>query len=258
MISKEKIELKLLAGIPIEVEGICKVHTPKLYEIASIGEENYHFYLHLCTSEPSKFLDKNSLLYNEYKNLSTYEFLLLYSTFSYLNGNEAEVNILTDSMSFFLKEKVCFSLNEDGEPFFYLEESGQKITNDIYEQIKQIIMIQNGLEIKDNEDKEFNPKNKKAQEIADKIKKAREKIKKIKNKMNKDDNITLADLISIFSSYYKSKINILDVWKLDIYQFNDQFQRMKINEEYEISIQSLLHGADPNEVKVKNFLTKIK
>src|SRR5690606_1864098 len=111
-----------------------------------------------------------------------------------------------------------FSLNEDGEPFFYLEESGQKITNDIYEQIKQIIMIQNGLEIKDNEDKEFNPKNKKAQEIADKIKKDREKIKKIKNKMNKDDNITLADLISIFSSYYKSKINILDVWKLDIYQ----------------------------------------
>ena len=34
-----------------------------------------------------------------------------------------------------------------------------------------------------------------------------------------------------------------EIMEYDLYQFNDQFNRLKIMEDYEVNVQALLHGA---------------
>ena len=46
--------------------------------------------------------------------------------------------------------------------------------------------------------------------------------------------------------------------KYDIYQFNDQFNRLKIMDDYEVNVQALLHGAKKENVNLTHWITKIK
>ena len=49
-----------------------------------------------------------------------------------------------------------------------------------------------------------------------------------------------------------------DIMQYDLYQFNDQFNRLKIMDDYEVSVQALLHGAKKEDVNLTHWITKIK
>ena len=70
------------------------------------------------------------------------------------------------------------------------------------------------------------------------------------------DEATLADLVSILASGFG--LTMADVMKYDIYQFNDQFNRLKIMDDYEVNVQALLHGAKKENVNLTHWITKIK
>ena len=54
------------------------------------------------------------------------------------------------------------------------------------------------------------------------------------------------------------KMKIEDVCEYDFFQFNNQFNRMKVVEDFKVNVQSLLAGADSKSIKLKHWLSKLK
>jgi hypothetical protein len=121
---------------------------------------------------------------------------------------------------------------------------------------QSIIKKRNCLE---NIDEEIdNPANEMAKILLEKRKKAREKLAKAKAQQNDEDGepLTIVDLISIYAEAEHMKLE--DVFQYDIYQFNNQFNRMKIFKNYDVNIQALLAGANSEEIDLQHWLGKIK
>ena len=95
-----------------------------------------------------------------------------------------------------------------------------------------------------------------AAQLLAKRKMLREKIHKSKKNMG-EDSISMADLISIFAE--AESMSLQDVYdRYDMYQFNNQFNRLKIMDDFHVNIQALLAGAKSEDVKLQHWLSKIK
>lgn len=235
MINSEN-KLKLLANIPFDVDGI-RINAKTLKEIAELGEEKHYNYLYhlLLSSKDMKIEDE----------ISTYDILKLLM----LNSTDEFKKTIINGLQYFISKDIKFA-NIDNTAFFYLDKI--LITSEIYEKIKEVLIYQNCISSEKKEEKK--KESERAKKIKEKIEKLKNKVKEIKKK--KDLDLTLNDLISSFVSYSKN-IDIFNVWNMSLYQFYDQLKRMQIVSDYEISIQSLLHGADANKVKIKHFISKL-
>lgn len=122
-----------------------------------------------------------------------------------------------------------------------------------FRSIQDVIRLRNGLQNIDEE--EDNPDNEAARRILQRRKEERLKRKKAKETEDGSD-ITLSDLVSIMASGLGMTMH--DIMQYDLYQFNDQFNRLKIMDDYEVNVQALLHGAKKEDVKLTHWITKIK
>ena len=238
MILKDDLELLLLSGLPISID-ICNLYPIKLKDIVKLGYSKYNYYISLL------LIDKSNLQ-NEEDDLSKVSnFDIIFH--SCLNYEQFRINYC-EMLELFFKKPIKL-----GKYFFYFDDNNNNIIcKDNFDNIISLLKEINCMINK--EDIEFNPANEKAKEIAERIKKAREKINKIKSKSG--ENLSLGDLISAFA-FYNKNTDLNSIFEMTIYQFNNQFQRMQLVNNYEISIQSLLHGADPKKVEIKNFITKL-
>lgn len=120
--------------------------------------------------------------------------------------------------------------------------------------MQSVIRQRNGLQ--DIEAEQDNPENEAARRVLQRRKEERLKRRKAKRSDEDESDITLSDLVSILASGLG--MTLQDVMAYDIYQFNDQFNRLKIMDDYEISVQALLHGAKKEDIHFTHWLTKIK
>lgn len=256
MIKRDE-NLRLLAGLPIHVNGVGDIYTKTLKEIAEIGESKYNQFLSILTVDIKDLdVDEESKQKLEEDNINT--FIILLSQCKNDQSGEFK-EMVENALSFFIGQEVVLILNAgvfyvgDKERLQTIENLDNEclLTNDNYEEFKRILLSQNC--IKEKKEK-YKPANKKAKRIAEKLKQSKEVINEQKSKSG--EKLDLYDLVSAFSAYSNS-VNIIDVWDLTFYQFNDQFQRTQLIEDYEISIQSLLHGADKNKVEIKHFIRKM-
>ena len=127
------------------------------------------------------------------------------------------------------------------------------ITQENFDDVQAVIRLRNGLQ--DIEEEEENPDNEAARRVLQRRKEERLKRKRLKE-VDEESAITLADLVSILASGFG--LTMADVMKYDIYQFNDQFNRLKIMDDYEVNVQALLHGAKKENVNLTHWITKIK
>ena len=126
-----------------------------------------------------------------------------------------------------------------------------------YDDFRMILKERNCLVDLDDIDEEYDPANEMARKLLEKRKKLREKVKKAKQSQNGDDGLTMADLISIFAE--AEHLPLQDVYdNYDVYQFNNQFNRLKIMDDFHVNIQALLAGAKSEEVNLQHWLSKIK
>lgn len=255
----DNIELQLLSGDPIplidykDIDNprlIGKVHPFTLKDIKDIGGELvFNSYIGALT------LDKDRLFKNEQNNLNEApditNFELIYSICSM---DEKFRDIYLKAMGFIFKEDVGMC-----NLGFYVGEMNidKVIDSTTYDTLIYIIKLQNCLEKISSETLD-NPGSEKARELLEKRKKLREKLNKIKNKDsdNNGEPLTLSDLVSILCANGNG-INIFNVWDLSFYAFNDQFNRMKMLDDYQVNIRSILAGADPKEIELKHWMSKI-
>lgn len=239
------LKLKLLAGDAIEINGIGYIRPLTLRQIKDMGYANYNEYV--------------SLLVTDLKETDTYKQLDI--------KDDVEVTIfdmclsLQDLMDKFVKaiknvfQIDCDLLYDKENHRIYLGDSDRFISNENLEDIREILLYQNCLKNVGELKKKYNPADEVSNRIAEKLKSAKKNIEKYKNKGSSDgSDIDLADIISAVStkSYHRDKINI---WDYTIYQLYDDFQRLRMVDDYDITIQSMLQGA--KDAKLKHWASKI-
>ena len=256
------IDLTLLTTDPVPLVDntditnpklICKVYPFTIRDIKDIGGELvFNSYLSALTINQDRLLQNKEDDSNNNEEVDIVDFHLAH----YICRVDEEFrNTYLKAMSFVLKENVgiCDLGFYVGELYEY------RIINDgNYDEFIHIVKLQNCIEKVDSKSNQDNPASDKAKELLEKRKKLREKLNKIKNKDSDDDGepLTLADLVSILCAN-GNNINIFNVWDLSFYAFNDQFNRMKMLDDYQVNIRSILAGADPKEIELKHWMSKI-
>lgn len=237
----EDLSLKLLGNLPIEIIDVGKIHPPTLREIVDMGYSRYNCLLANLLVDKNNISNSDNLA--EISNLTTYDIVnaLCYN-------NPVFLFELLQVFELFFKEELLYC--DKGFFYFGKLEDQRFIYKDNYELVKNIICEASCIKTKNNN---VNPINEHAKKIADDLERARQKINKVKAKTG--ETLTLNDLISSFASFNKMDINT--VFNYTMYQFDNQFKRMQLVNNYEISIQSLLHGADPKKVEIKDFIINL-
>lgn len=236
-------KLKLLAGDPIQFSDVGHIYPFTIRTIKDIGgEKEFNSYLNVLTM--GKELIKRTFgESNELDGLSDFEIIYLFISMD-INYK----NIVTKALRTILKKDIIAT------DYGFLVED-KVINNSNFDELVHIVKVQNCLKKLSNETEE-NPANDKARELLEKRKKARERLNKLKNNESDGEPLALDDLVSILCANGNG-INIFNVWDLSFYAFNDQFNRMKMFDDYQVSVQSLLAGADPNEIELKHWMSKI-
>ena len=229
-------EMKLLAGHPIYVDKI-PVYSPKLTNIALIDEHIYNLYSCLCLN-----LGINEIFNFPREHEDSFDNISLSYTDEVLGVFYLALEFFTGQV--FIKQK---HLNQ-----VYFASEKSVLYKDNYEQFMDIIKIVNCMDTKDK-----NVVIKRNAELDRKIEEAKQKInKKLNKKVSENEDIRLMDLISVLASKHNN-LNIMNVWDLNLYQFNDQFKRMQLIENHDIGIRQLLAGVDKKNVQLEHYIKKI-
>lgn len=254
MINSVDMQLKLLNGDPLPFEDTL-IHSVSLAQINQFGYLHYNHIVGLLCMDDN---DAKTHIPIDTEEASTF-LLIFLQVLSELQLKEQgrwnkDNESIHDPLIAFLS--LIFQYDVSFDPNYGFKIGSQNI---LYEnnfgKFREILRIQNCLS--EIEEEIENPDNEMTRHILFKRKQAREKLKKARSKTNGDEEnaITMADLVSIFAE--AEHLLLFDVFKYDIYQFNDQFNRMKIFEDYHVNIQALLSGAKKEDVKLKHWLSKI-
>lgn len=250
------LELNFLEGSPIEIEPNLYIHKVSFSDInkRKIGYLTYNRIINMICfdkNDVSKFINDN--------NIDVYTFLVLYAYQSILEKKENKTS--ETNQTFFIDELISVLQAifndtvylDENYGIFFVGHKGLSLNKNNFYTFQSIIKKRNCLE---NIDEEIdNPANEMAKQILDKRKKAREKLAKAKSD-DEDNHLTIADLISIYAQAEQMKLE--DVFQYDIYQLNNQMNRLKIFNDYEINIQALLAGAKSEDINLQHWLSKIK
>ena len=260
--NKIDLEHKLLKGSPINFCGIPLYHTT-IGEMVDFeyGYSVFNQILGLCVLEKSKFntmaLDNGETIegsafwyfyFNVINELKTQQPL-----FDYDGEKVFLYHILVSFFSTLFHKEVVFNADNG----FIIGQDKPIVLNDSnFDKFVELLKIRFGmLDTKELED-EDNPADERTRMLLEKRKKLREKVKKSKQN-DDDDGLQLTDLISIFAE--AENISPLYVYEnYDMYQFNNQFNRLKIMEDYQTNIRALLAGAKSEDINLQHWLSKIK
>jgi hypothetical protein len=237
------LNIELFLDDYIEIQNVGKLYCLTNNEIKKIKFSKYNQYLSVLCLEKEHIVQMLEDSFKD-KDVSTFEYLI---SASYHDLQFRQM--ILDALSTFFKQEIIFS--DKLLCFFVGDLINEKyIHQDNYEYIKFILKKQNGIQTIEPE--KF--ANSIAEQMAKKLKEMREKYNKSKN----DEQIyDYSDVLSSVSAKHHS-INPLNIGQLTIYQTLDQFKRLNKIDKFEIDIQSLLHGAKQEDIKLENWFSKIK
>ena len=244
-------ELKLLKGSPIYVDKIA-IYPITIGEITDdLGIDEYNLYLSLISISKEQYEITN-------EEITNFDIVCqICFTDNKLNDGRELKTVYLEALKQFLHKEVNFVVDDK---YAYLivnnidEDDYYFISNSNYDQIIEIIKYQNCL-INICEEDQNNPADEKTKQLLEKQKRARELLAKAK-KQGDGEILTLADLVSILISNGNG-ITPFNVWDMNFYMFNNQFNRMKMLDEYNINVRSLLAGAKAEDINLKHWMSKV-
>lgn len=244
------LKLKLFGGRPVLAKGYGNITPLKIREVVDVGYSEYMQCLNILTLEVKDFLKDSKDI-----DLSQYNVFELIIAF----GGEEVEKVFETSLSLFLggeaiidKESRRVFLKKSDEEILIVDKRN-------YSEIQEVIKWQNFINSFDEKKiSGFNPadeETRKLKEQMDAVAKKRDELKKKQNPNEEDDesNLDFYDILSAISSksYGVSELNVME---LTIYQVYRKFKRMEIIEQYDISIKSILAGAQ--NVKLKHWSSR--
>jgi len=228
-------ELRLLKGSSFFVDGI-EIKPFTIGEIVEIGHEKYQQMMNIFALEIEDVIKD---IPEELNDITVFDF--------YLNSGISELyNLLINCINLFFHPKNLQVIKNENLIFI----DDKIINRNNWKKISDIVKLQNCFK----KEEKYNPADPRTAELLRKRDEARKKVAKAKGSDN--DSLNFADLVSILSANGNG-IDIFNVWDLTFYSFNNQFARMKMLEDYDISIRSLLAGAKSEDVDLKHWMSKI-
>ena len=231
----DDIRLALMCGTDIPVPQIAlTIHQPRIKEIALMGEADF-FVAVQCLN-----INKDLMQQDRINSLITTNFQIFMMIMSENETKDKKratkqllsllfpnFNIMFSPRSIILqKEDIMITIDDDN---FELLQS----------YFKQIFCVSN----KNNQQAGFNPANKKAQEIAEKIMRGRKRVAQIKGQDN----------VSIFSQYLSiltvglSSMSLQELMNLTMFQLYDLVERYQLYINWDVDMRARLAGAQPEE-----------
>jgi len=244
-LNKHDLEHKLQRGSILYLDDI-PTYKVTLGEMADFGftkaqniisllcmdDDKAKEYLSDSTEQPSTFLFIVLNILQEYKQIENGEI-------NKRNFNDLFCKSIPSFLKILFKEEVVFDLDYG---FIIGEGNAYTINTTNYDKFRQILKNRNCLtDINDIEDI-GNPDNDMVKKLLEKRKNLREKVKKLKRSNAEAEHMPLQ--------------NVYDFY--DVYQFNNQFNRLKIMDDFHVNVQALIAGAKSEEVKLQHWLSKIK
>jgi len=237
-------QLKLLKGDPIKLE-VCNVYPLTLNEVSGIGEDTYNSYLSVLMTDKSIF-SEHVLTLEERKDVDS---LTAFNVIVLNCDRILDFRFLfCQALLFFLREEVTY--HQSGCFFIGELSEGRVIDENVFSSIKLIIKKQNYLQ--DRQGKDFKPANDKAKDLIEQMKQIKGKLQK----QNKEEGLSLSDIVSIVSAY-SHDINILSIWDLTIYQIYEQYLRLIMWDNYHSNFTLIPHVSDNKSLDLKHWTTKI-
>lgn len=168
------MELKLLANVPIEIDGIGEFQLPILREVINMGESKYQEHY-------SRVLFDKSQLQNIEEDLSEYSDMEVLVTLIY-HDQTFRFQVF-NSLKIFLNNEPKMS----DEGIIYFDELSDKtvLTEEKWNIIKQLIKIGNYIAEKKDEEDEYKAGNERAKKFMEKLRKKKAEAEALKKKVEK-------------------------------------------------------------------------
>jgi hypothetical protein len=167
------------------------------------------------------------------------------------NQDKQFKQIVDDSCMLFFNNLPTVDANEARIKFHSDKESHFEINADNFDDISSVIKLRNGILPKE-EMEMSNPASEKARQIIQR----RNEIRRKKAKAFKDKNkLNTWDVIDIYTAVTKTPYE--QVMTYDPFQLSASIARVKAFDDYEVGIQSLLHGAKSSDVNLSHWLAPL-
>ncbi|MBT2759850.1 hypothetical protein [Paenibacillus sp. ISL-20] len=230
--NQEDIELRLLANLPIPLDGAGFVNIPSFRTVVETGLSAYNSCLAYL------LIDKDSLQNPVHPSVSNFDifFTNCYHSEEFRNAAFAALKL------FFRYNTELISNQEE----FYIQ-VGEKLRldNSNFELFQKIVQLANNIKI--TKGPEYKPGNSKAQEMINMILKNRKKQPKPKDKI---------DLVSMVSAlaWKQNGINIFNVFDLNIFQIYNAFHVTNNIDNYHHTVTAIYAGTiDGKNIKMSDI-----
>lgn len=228
--NEQDIQLRLLANMPIEIDGIGKLQLPTLTEIIRMGESTYNYHLSLILFSKNLVTSQDV---NEYSDFEVLSSLLLYD-------REFRKVIFEAIETFF---DVSPQITSEGLVYFGDLSEFTILTEEKWNLIQKIIKL--GNYIHGHQEDEYKPGNERARKFLEQQKKRKEMVAKLKKK---EQPINLHSIISAVAWRTNGFEQLLN---LTIYQLYDGFYRLGLIDNYHYTFTGIYTGnIDGSKIKL--------
>lgn len=223
--------LALMTGVDIAVPELqITLHQPSIKEISLIGEQDFFIGIQLLCINKEVYLEDKALL-DQTSNFQIFMALLEQKEMS-----DKKIAVQQVMQLLMPKYKIIFMprsvILNFGEENIIIDEGNFQFLQNVL--IQQFCLQGSGQE-------NFNPKSKKAKEIAQKLMKARQKVAEQKAK-NNESNSMFSQYLSILTIGLGS-MSLSNLMSLTMYQLYDLVERYMLYVNWDLDVRSRMAGA---------------
>lgn len=229
---EERYELRLISGLPLDVDNKIKIYPLTMRDIGGIGLEEYNRLISILLIEKE---DIQQTTDKDLGDVSSFDILSVNCFHSEVHRKNAEdiLSYITKQNVTFLPDHLMFNVGNIKDECY--------INNDNYNKLVDIIKVQNRIS---KESKKEQPQmSAKAKRLAEKRARGRQMLKDARG----EGGITLPQLISVLGVFTKDLDSVLD---MTIYQLHDQYERFIRRLNYEADFEKLLVGAEAKDLNL--------
>lgn len=239
-------ELGLMTGVDLPIPEIKTViHQPTIKEISMIGEEDFFIGIQLLTINKKMFIKDESLL-DQTTNFQI--FMAVINEKQVAEKRMAVEQVLT---LLFPQAKIIFAprsiILNYGEENIIIDEGN-------FEALQKILVDQFCL--KGSGQEQYNPKGKKASEIAQKLMQSRQKIAEQKMQEQGGKHKSMFGQYLSVLTIGTGSIGLKDACNLTMYQLFDLMERYTLYLNWDIDLKSRLAGGKPDK-QAENWMKDI-
>ncbi|PRX69695.1 hypothetical protein B0G52_11253 [Cohnella sp. SGD-V74] len=228
------MELKLLAGLPVDLGNGLLFGVPTLRTIAGIGSRKYDALISVL------LVNRASLEEPAASRVTNFELFLINSML-----NEEFWHKAKQGLELFFGMEPTLRESPDGAHLYFGDDPDMRLDDGSFDYFQSLIMYSHNIQF---QREQFSPGNAKAKALIEKLQKGKQEILSRKEQ--------IFDLVSKISgvAWKSSGVNIFNVFDLTIFQFYDALNRLEQVDYYLFTLQGIYSGhVDGQKINLSNI-----